>query len=199
MMTIILRGKLGERFAHPQTGNKWRLNVRSPAEGFHAIDTLMGGFFNYIMELESEMQGYHIQVGEKDIGAEMLAFGFGEETVTVTPLLQGADTKGVLQIVALIAAGLVIAGYSSWTGIGAVIGLDVVGLGLAVALGGVARLLANAPPSVLGTQDKTRSSYIFQGVINTIQQGECIPLGYGEAIIGSAVVAASIESIDVSV
>lgn len=74
----------------------------------------------------------------------------------------------------------------------------VVGLGLSLALGGVARLLISAPDTTLGTQDKTRSSYVFTGPVNTIQQGECVPVAYGEVICGSAVISAGIESEDIS-
>ena len=196
MITFIFRGQLAERY-----GEKWRLEVRSVAEGFYAIDTLMGGLFDYIYELEERMQGYHIKVGERDIGEELLGFGFSEETVVVTPLLRGCDTKGILTIVAgvaLIAIGIALSPVGlGW--ISAPLALQVVGLGLAVSLGGVARLLMSAPPAALGTQDKSRSSYIFTGPVNTVQQGECVPVAFGDVITGSAVVAAGMESVDVEV
>jgi predicted phage tail protein len=195
VITFIFRGELAERY-----GERHRLEVRSVAEGFHAIDVLHGGLFDYIWQLEERMQGYHIRVGERDIGEGLLDFGFVEETVVVTPLLRGCDTKGILQIVAgvaLIAVGIAAAAYGG--GFVATLGLQVVGLGLAISLGGVARLLMTAPESALGTQDKSRSSYIFTGAVNTVQQGECMPVAFGDVITGSAVVAAGMESEDVQV
>jgi predicted phage tail protein len=186
MITVILRGKLGERF-----GRKWELYAKTPAEALHAIDILKGGFFNYISELEAEMQGYHVQVGQRTIGEEMLTFGFAGETVTITPLLQGADTKGILQIVAgvaLIAVGLVMMYYQI------PFGANVALLGLGLVLGGVARMLMHAPNQTTGNQDPHKSSYIFTGAVNTIQQGECVPVAYGMPITGSAVVSAGMES-----
>lgn len=190
MITVILRGKLGKRF-----GRRWDLEAKSPAEAFHAIDTLKGGFFDYIQELEAEMQGYHLQVGQRTIGEERLAFGAEGETVTLTPLLQGADTKGILTIVAgvaLIAIGIVMTAY------GVPFGTNVAMLGLAVALGGVARFLMHAPEQTTGSQDRHKASYIFTGPVNTVQQGECVPVAYGMPITGSAVVSAGMESEDVA-
>jgi predicted phage tail protein len=203
MITIVLHGKLGERFVHPRTGNRWRLNVVSPAQALNALDVInKGDFFGCIASLESEMQGYHVQIDEADVSAEHLALLQDDAVVTITPLLQGCDTKGVIQIVAgvaLIAVGL-LAAYGTFgsslfvTGLG----LQVVGLGLAVALGGVARLLMTAPEHTLGTQDKSKSSYVFTGIVNTIQQGECVPVTYGNPWQGSGVVAAGLESEDVN-
>jgi hypothetical protein len=47
-------------------------------------------------------------------------------------------------------------------------------------------------------QDKHKTSYVFSGVVNTIAQGECIPIAYGEVMAGSAVVSAGIESRDIT-
>lgn len=193
MITVILRGKLGKKY-----GRKWELDVNTPARALHAIDALKGGFFEYIWQLEKEMQGYHVQVGKRTIGDKLLDFQFAGETVTITPLLKGADRKGIIQIVAgvaLIAIG--IATYGS-TGILGALSVQLIGLGLAVSLGGVARFLTSAPDQVIGTQDKTKSSYIFTGPVNTVQQGECVPVAYGEVICGSAVVSAGMESEDVT-
>lgn len=202
MITLILRGKLGQRFNHPITGNRWHLHVPTPAKALHHMNTIVGGFYAFIEEMESEMQGYHVQIDEVDASAQDLGLMCDDAVVTITPLLQGTDTKGVLQIVAgvaLIAVGIAAQFYTGPAGtLVTGLGLQLVGLGLAVSLGGVARLLANSPESSVATQDKTKSSYIFTGAVNTIQQGECIPLTYGNPIQGSGVVAASIASEDVT-
>lgn len=204
MITFVLHGVLGQRFAHPETGHTWALDVQSIGEGLHAIDTLKGGLIDFLVDMEREVQGYHVQVDGGDIGDELLPVEFPGSTVTITPIYQGADTKGILQIVAgvaLIAVGVALAypTLGGSLGLTGAIGLQLVGLGLAVSLGGVARLLAATPDSTLGTQDKTKSSYIFSGPVNTVQQGECVPVIYGEVICGSAVIAAGIESVDIEV
>jgi predicted phage tail protein len=200
MITIILRGKLGRKF-----GREWKLDARSPAEALKAIDTLKGGLLDYILELESEMQGYHLQVNERGFGADMLAFGFIGDTVTITPLLKGADTKGVLEIVAgvVLIAAAIAAPYLLPAGavaVGTIGGLAVglvASLGLALALGGVARLLQHSPSAASTAAAKGTASYIFSGPVNTVAQGEPVPVAYGAPIVGSAVIAASIRSYDI--
>jgi predicted phage tail protein len=198
MITIKLYGKLGERF-----GRKWDFHVHSPAEALRAIDTLKGGFFDYILELDKDLQGYHVQIDDKTLSADYLPLQHADAEVKITPLLQGADTKGIVTIVAgiaIVAVGIAL-GPAGWGGLGvlsATMTVQLVGLGIAVSLGGVARLLTSAPPALLATQDKTRSSYIFGGPINTVQQGECVPVAYGDVIIGSAVVSAGMDSDDIA-
>lgn len=193
MMTEIrLNGMLGKK-----CGRKiWRLDVKNVAEACHAINVLTkGAFVREVIDERDQVQGYHIQVGKRTIGEELLGFQFGE-TIRITPILQGADTKGLLTIVAgvaLIAIGIATYGSS------AAIGVQLVGLGLAVSLAGVAHLLAPSPPSTIGTQDKTRASYIFSGAVNTVQQGECVPVAYGAPWVGSAVGSAGMDSVDINV
>jgi predicted phage tail protein len=192
MITVRLYGKLGKKF-----GREWTLDAKSPAEALHAINVLKGGLFDFIWDMEQHVQGYHVMVNEKTIGEAQLAMYAIDTEVKIVPLLRGADTKGILQIVAgvaLIAIGIVVSYYN------APIGWAIINLGAAVAFGGVARLLMNSPTSPLGAaQDKSRSSYIFSGPVNTVQQGECVPVCYGAPITGSAVIAAGIETVDIHV
>ncbi len=185
---ILLFGALGKKYGH-----EWRLDVASPAEAFHAIDCMAKGFFDTIREMEVEVQGYHVKVGEKDIGEELLCFPNCGETIMVTPLLHGADIKGIIEIVAGVA--LIVAGAFTY-GTSAFWGIQLAGLGLAIALGGVSRLLAPSPAS---TGKTSKPSYVFGGPTNTVSQGECVPVPYGDVIIGSAVVSAGMESQDIQV
>jgi predicted phage tail protein len=193
MTTVTLNGALGKA-----CGRKvWRLDVGSVAEAFHAINVQTGFALhrNIVDEIDAT-QGYHIRASGMDVGEDKLAMDLGARTIKVTPILQGADTKGILTIVAgvaLIAIGIATYGSS------AAIGVQLVGLGLAVSLGGVARLLMSAPPQTIGTQDKTKSSYIFSGAVNTVQQGECVPIAYGNPWTGSAVGQAGMEAVDINV
>lgn len=197
MMTEIrLNGLLGKR-----CGRIWKLDVSSVSEACHAINVLTRGAFNKaIIDEKDETQGYHVQVGEQTIDEGMLAFHFNRPLIRITPVFQGADVdaKSIVSIVAgvaLIAVGIV-AGAAGYLGPFAP---AVVGLGLSLALGGVARLLTSAPPQTIGTQDKTKSSYIFGGAVNTVQQGECVPLCYGNPWTGSAVGSAGMSSVDINV
>jgi predicted phage tail protein len=191
---IYLHGALGEEF-----GRHWRLAVESPAEAVRALSVLRPGFLSAIHRLNAVVEGYRVQVGDYDIGESMLTFPSLGKRIEITPILQGTDTKGILQIVAgvaLVAVGIALA----WTGAGGLVGLlgaQMIGLGAAIALGGVARLLMSTPDVTATDKTKTRASYLFSGVVNVAGQGECVPILFGEAIIGSAVVSAGMESQDI--
>jgi len=195
MIEVRLYGALGEKY-----GRRRRLHVKTPAQALRAIDTLHGGFFDMIRELDAVVQGYQVKVGDRELPESEVRAGVLElparDIVEIVPLLKGADTKGIVEIVAgvaLIAVGLITAPYT-----GAFAPM-IVGLGLSLALGGVARFLMVSPPTagLTDQNSETRSSYVFTGPTNTIQQGECVPVIYGEVICGSAVVSAGMDSQDV--
>jgi len=195
---IYLHGALGEEF-----GNHWKLDVQSPAEAVHALAVLRPGFLPAIERLNAVVEGFVVQVGDRQISEALLPLPSEGQRIDITPILQGADTKGILQIVAgvaLIAVGVALA----FTGVGAflgtyaaTIGLQVGLLGVALALGGVARLMMSTPGLDSKDEKKQRASYAFSGVVNTSGQGQCVPVFFGEMIIGSAVVSAGMESADV--
>jgi len=116
------------------------------------------------------------------------------------------------------------AGLGGTTGAGAALSLGLVGGGFATAvgavgaaliLGGVAQMLTPAPSltpvgqtpsfgggttaSTEGTELDPQASYSFSGVQNTSRQGVPIPLVYGEMVVGSIVISAGVDTIQVSV
>ena len=66
-------------------------------------------------------------------------------------------------------------------------------VGMSLALGGVAQILAPTPntPEPKESAENT-PSYLFNGAVNTTAQGHPVPIGYGRLIVGSAVISASI-------
>lgn len=189
---IYLYGDLGKEF-----GNHWELAVHSPAEAVRALARLRPGFIEAIQRLDAVVEGFEVDVGDKSIPEEMLSFPANGQTITITPIVQGTDTKGIIQIVAgvaLIAIGLVLSPWGG--GVAGFIGMQLVGLGAAVALGGVSRLLMSTPNMDSADETKQRASYLFSGVVNTAGQGGCVPVLFGEMFIGSAVVSSAVESFD---
>jgi predicted phage tail protein len=63
-------------------------------------------------------------------------------------------------------------------------------LGTALMLGGAAMMLAPDVPD--GTSAEKAENYLFSGPVNTIKQGQAIPLVYGRAIVGSKTISASV-------
>jgi predicted phage tail protein len=73
------------------------------------------------------------------------------------------------------------------------------GIGASLALGGVAQLLTPMPtvPQGADTQDDPRKSYSFSGIQNTSRQGVPVPIVYGETVVGSVVISAGIDTVQV--
>ncbi|NTX07046.1 hypothetical protein [Myxococcus sp. CA040A] len=188
LTTVVLGGPLGARF-----GREWKLElgVPSAAEAVRALCAICEGFARFLAE--NSAPGYHVLVGERDVGAEELGVVTGETRITILPALAGAKQAGVLQVVlgaVLIAGGAVLSVYDY-----GVVGGQLIALGSSLMVGGAAQLLFK-PPSATGPAEKpdTQPSYVFNGPVNTLAQGHPVPLCYGEMLVGSCVVSAGIST-----
>jgi predicted phage tail protein len=79
--------------------------------------------------------------------------------------------------------------------------LSVLGIGRQPRLlGGVAQLLTPTPkvPQGADGQDDPRKSYSFSGVQNTSRAGTSVPIVYGETLVGSVVISAGIDTVQVA-
>ena len=162
-------------------------------------------------ELEAQMsdQHYRVSIGTYDIDLEELHHPAGAAPISFVPVVAGAGAVGrILAGVALIALAF-IPGIGTATAAaiaaGAKAGLTVVGtalfgLGASLALGGVAQLLTPTPkvPQGADKQDDPRKSYSFSGIQNTSRQGVPVPIVYGETIVGSVVISAGIDTVQVA-
>ncbi|NBR22757.1 MAG: tail assembly protein [Micrococcales bacterium] len=160
--------------------------------------------------LEAHMadQYYRVSLGSEDIASDDLHNPIGQETIRITPVLAGAGAVGrIIAGVALIAltmgigaiasAGVTLGGFA---GIGTV-GTAIVGVGATLVLGGVAQLISPVPQVATGpdsTQDP-RKTFSFSGIQNTSRQGTPVPICYGETIVGSIVISAGIDTVQVAV
>lgn len=191
LTTIVLYGRLGKGW-----GKKWRLDVETPAEAVNAINCLRPGFHDAILAMGD--CDFGVTVGGEQISEDFLVFPNQGRTITITPVVRGsANSKGWIQIVAgavLIIAGIVLAG----TPLG-VASPYLISAGISLVIGGVAQLLSPTPTTNTDTSNKTKPSYQFSNVVNTIGQGECVPALYGgPKWIGSAVVSAGYENVDIT-
>ena len=191
----------------------FRADVANPAE---AVRFLLANF----PALRSHMADQHYKVlvsdNALDIGdqPEQLHYPIGaDEEIKIVPVMVGAGGIGdaitqILVGVALVAAAIFIPGL----GLG-LAGATVTQIGLlggALVLGGVSQLLTPTPnisaaQGAVGTQATTREteldpqkSYSFSGIQNTSRQGVPVPLIYGETLVGSIVISAGIDTVQVS-
>lgn len=159
-------------------------------------------------ELERHMadQHYRVTVGTYDLLAEELHDPAGQQDIKIVPVMAGAGaTARIIAGIAIIALSLGIGAIASagailggFMGIGSV-GTIFVGIGATLVLGGVAQLLTPTPKVSTGpdTQNDPRKSYSFSGIQNTSRQGVPVPIVYGETIVGSVVISAGIDTVQV--
>jgi len=154
--------------------------------------------------LEAHMadQYYRVSLDTEDITSDDLHNPIGQETIKITPVLAGAGAVGrIIAGVALIALSFV-PGLQGAALFGSKImaGTVLFGIGTSLALGGVAQLLSPVPqmPTGMDSQQDPRKTYSFSGIQNTSRQGIPVPVCYGETIVGSIVISAGIDTVQVT-
>ncbi len=191
MSIVKLHGKLG-RFVGK---DEWKLNVSSVGEAMHAVNSQSNDSIRkFFLKRENMYSGYDVLINNvKTNPSENVKFNDltisrdDIERIDIIPVLEGS-------------------GFGSWAGIL----MGGVGLfysnspsaaltSIMLMVMGVSNLLSEPPelpaqkaianPSTDPT--KLANSYLFNGPVNTINEGGPVPLGYGRLIIGSQVIMAS--------
>ena len=195
MKVIRLHGWLGKRF-----GKRFEMAVASPVEAIRALCSQLKGLEK---ALADDVNGFTVWSAEMNVTKDTLSFPFSDtEVLHIVPVVSGAK-DGVGQIllgIVLLAAAFFTMG-TSLLGQGLLYEAVMTGLttmGTSLILGGISQLLF-APPKPQSTEKpENRPSYTFNGAVNTVQQGNCVPLLYGEMIHGSQVVSAGMYVEDVT-
>jgi predicted phage tail protein len=188
---IKLYGKLAKFIGH-------RVLEADVATAAEAVRFLLANW----PELEAHMsdQRYRVSVGTYDIDLEELHHPAGAAPISFVPVVAGAGAVGrVLAGIALIALSFLIIPLgiaAAGAGIATAVGLA----GASLLLGGIAQLLTPTPKVAQGVdkQDDPRKSYSFSGIQNTSRQGVPVPIVYGETIVGSVVISAGIDTVQVA-
>ena len=215
MQKAILEGKMGEKF-----GREWPINgCNSIGDTFKLIDCqTQQGLTRYLIEAAENNVDFAIQRGVDFIGEDELLLSIGKEDLIITeiPAGQKSGWAKVLAAIALIvvtagaaalAAGSAIASVAS---VSTLAGAQMVGLsgGLSLAMGttlgklaitfginlaiqGVTQMMTKGPET---DKADTNKGYLFNGPVNTTQQGLPVPVAYGELIVGGAVISTSFQN-----
>ena len=144
-------------------------------------------------------QHYRVSIGTYDLDPEELHHPAGAAPISFVPVISGAGAVGrIIAGVALLAAAIFIPGFAAWAGPTAY--ALIIGVGSSLVLGGVAQLLTPTPKVAQGldSQDDPRKSYSFSGIQNTSRQGVPVPIVYGETVVGSVVISAGIDTVQVA-
>lgn len=192
LKTVILLGALGKRF-----GKKHCFAIKTPAEAVRALCANFPKFESALNESAEKNVGHRVIVGRTPVlSDDELSYPSGQASIVIAPVVAGAggNVGRIFIGAALIAASFFIPpiGLIGTMTLGGLVGT----VGVALALGGVAQLLAGSPDAPTPSEDSP-PSYAFDGPANTTQQGQAVPVGYGRLIVGSAIVSAGIAAQDV--
>jgi predicted phage tail protein len=199
---IKLYGKLAKFIGH-------RVLEADVATAAEAVRFLLANW----PELEAHMsdQHYRVSIGTYDIDLEELHHPAGAAPISFVPVVAGAGAVGrIIAGIALIALAIALPGIGLAAGAkGAAvifgttfssISLGIGFAGLSLVLGGVAQLLTPTPkvPQGADKQDDPRKSYSFSGIQNTSRARCPVPIVYGETLVGSVVISAGIDTVQVA-
>lgn len=162
-------------------------------------------------KLERHMadQHYRVSVGSYDLALEELHDPAGQQEIKVVPVMAGAGGGvGRILIGAALIAGAFFTGGATigLLGLAAPIAVSTVlaGIGATLVLGGVSQLLTPVPKvnqltggTAANTDQDPRKSYSFSGIQQTSRQGVPVPIVYGETLVGSVVISAGIDTVQV--
>lgn len=183
-------GRLGEKFGH-----EWEADCQTVTEIFQLIECQSIGFKNYMIKCGEENAGFSIRAGGDILEfAEELGLNINAKDIYITEVPSGASGGWKIFAAAVIiaflwwnpygwaAAGTVGGGASfSTAAFSSTIGQIAFAVALNLAITGINELLM---PSV--DKNNSRAGYFFNGPINTVKQGQAVPILYGELIIGGA-------------
>ena len=197
---IKLYGKLAKFIGH-------RVLEADVATAAEAVRFLLANW----PEAEAHMndQHYRVSIGTYDIDLEELHHPAGAAPISFVPVVAGAGAVGrIIAGIALIAlsfgiaslaAGAALAGSFSGFALQAVAFGTQAGLiaGVGLVVGGVAQLLTPTP-KISQDEGDPRKSFSFSGIQNTSRAGVSVPVVYGETLVGSVVISAGIDIVQVS-
>lgn len=185
-MTILLYGFLGKKF-----GKVHRYDVSSAAEAVRALNATLEGFKEAVIDGGS----YKVLRGGKNpiLETELHDPQSVKETLRIVPVVAGAKRGGLMGII----IGAVLIAASIWMpGLSAVTANYLLGAGASMVLGGVAQMLFS-PRATTGTSveaAENKPSYAFDGAVNTVAQGNPVPVCYGKLLVGSQIISAGLSS-----
>ena len=194
MTQVKLLGELGKKF-----GSEWTSNSKSMRDIFKLIDCQVDGFKEYLQDCHEKNIGFTIQNGEDFIDYDDLLLCDVKDTVIISavPAGSGKGLGKILKAIAVIAAIFIfpqtfMTGVSEGATMGEAFGKFMAGeagltgtgyfatsIGANLAIAGLTEMMA--PDAGDMTSDP---SFLFNGADNTIEQGQPVPLLYGEMRIG---------------
>jgi predicted phage tail protein len=185
LRTIRLYGVLGARF-----GRVHRLAVSSTVEAVRALNVIAPGFKNFMLKAKDNGLTFAVFNGRRNLSEVHLNQPVGEEDIRIAPILIGSKSGGLFQVI--LGAALVAASFIP--GLNVAVGSALLGLGASMAVGGVVQMLSPQTGGLASSSGDNGTSYYFNGPVNSVAQGDPVPVVYGRMRVGSKVISAGIYS-----
>ncbi|MDX7988761.1 tail assembly protein [Xenorhabdus sp. 12] len=186
LRTIRLYGVLGARF-----GRIHQLAVSTPQEAIRALSVLIDGFERFLLTAKERGFTFAVFNGKRNLQHDELTFP-GEGDIRIAPVIIGSKKAGIFQTI--LGAVMVVAGAFLWA---TPFGAPMIMSGVGMMLGGVVQMLSPMPGGLARREDPdNKPSYAFGSPVNTVAQGNPVPIGYGRRRIGGAIISAGIYAED---
>lgn len=193
---IRLYGILGAKF-----GRVHRLAVDTPIEAVKALSVMIPGFQKFMLESKERGLTFAVFEGNKNLRKDDLPLLANGNDIRIAPIILGSKKAGMFQTI-LGAVMVVIGAIGAFTPWGQALGGGAWGsymmqMGGAMMLGGVIQMLSPMQGGLASRQDPdNKPSYAFGGPVNSIAQGNPVPILYGKRRIGGAIISAGIYAED---
>lgn len=182
LKTIKLYGILAKKF-----GKEFRLDVESTREAMRALCVQIPGFEHFMLHAHEQGLEFAVFQDKQNIGETELDMSTSAKIIKVVPKVKGAG--GVVQTI--IGAVLVVVGaVMVFTGVGAPIGMALIGAGVGMMVGGIAMMLMPKIESQDENQDGNKANKGFGGAVTTVAQGNPVPVLYGQREVGGFIASA---------
>lgn len=187
----MLYGDLGRKF-----GKVHRYAAKTASECVKAMCATLPGFREYFAPNYYRV----LRAGKEVLDVESVSTPqSSKESIRIIPVVTGAKSGGFFGII--LGAAIIFLTYGMATPLIAGLSMTGASLGMAVGMslimGGISQLLfAPDKPKNTGNYEAANNqpNYSFSGAVNTVAQGNPVPICYGRLIVGSQVISAGLTS-----
>lgn len=202
-----LRKKLGQC--------RFEFEADTPAQALKALCVNFPDLQKWFLDNERSGIGFRVTIGREKITQDCaghLVLPWSErEVFSITPVITGAGQGAgmILAGIGLVAFAVLTAGVgagflglgagatSSFFILGSAASTAIGSIGAALILGGIAQAIS---PTDAGSFERGREaarleSFSFSGIVNTAKQGLPVPIVYGRAYVGSAVISSGLDTV----
>ena len=185
-----------------QFGGPFVFDVATVQEAVHALTSQIRGAYAAIRKGEFLVYADDVPLEENEVGFDLGSVA----KVRVVPVPVGSKNGGVFKVilgVALLGVGLAVGtGGLALGALGTISQGTLITMGAGMMLSGIGQMLSPSPSMSVGDSEKAdnKTSYLFSGAVNVCEEGNCVPVVYGKAYCGSIVVSSgqSVDDVDIT-